>query len=66
MDVLHDKGIKTVVISSSDLGGNEYLIGYGSVNSGKYNKIDVLKPMFASPLVKFLSCKCRKWLKKSN
>ncbi|EDV25249.1 uncharacterized protein TRIADDRAFT_25994 [Trichoplax adhaerens] len=38
MDILHSKGIKTVVISSSELGSGEFLIGYGSVNLGDGKK----------------------------
>jgi len=36
MDKLHRRGPKTVVISSSTLGGDEALIGYGSKVCGGF------------------------------
>jgi pyridoxine kinase len=35
MDIFHSKGVKTVVISSTDLGTEDKLLGLGSSKIGK-------------------------------
>jgi len=53
MELLHDKGIGTVILSSTELGSSSHLVGLASCNKGTGNKtvVKVLIPKFPASFV---------------
>lgn len=52
MDLIHQKGVGTVILSSTELGSQEHLVGLASrVNNGKKTVVKVLIPKFPAAFV---------------
>jgi len=52
MDLIHDKGVNTVILSSTELGSEEHLVGLGSVKKGDSRTVvKVLIPKFPAAFV---------------